>query len=275
MSRGIPPLRPYAFLSRTMTYLPQNFHFYNIQLRHHETWSRTISGHYFKLKNKRPTWCHLLFYFTSYVLNMFRTLICPSSGACDCAVELPHRSLCSRLDVCWWFGATQTQPHQIANTTNREQNDRCGNSTAQSQAPDDGHITYLLTYLLHGAESFLSRWLLAASQEIPRISRNPKVHHRTHKRTPPVPILSQPNQVHMPTSHLLEIHPNIIHPSTFRSPQWSLSLRFLCSLHTEIIGVMDNTCLTATIKNVCFHKQNQPICLFVLPYFRFRFCTGG
>ena len=26
--------------------------------------------------------------------------------------------------------------------------------------------------------------------------------------------------------HLLEIHPNIIHPSTPRSPQWSLSLRF-------------------------------------------------
>jgi len=37
----------------------------------------------------------LLFYFTSYVLNMFRTLIYPSSGACDCAVELPHRSFCS------------------------------------------------------------------------------------------------------------------------------------------------------------------------------------
>jgi len=30
----------------------------------------------------------------------------------------------------------------------------------------------------------------------------------------------------MPTSHLLEIHPNIIHPSTPRSPQWYLSLRF-------------------------------------------------
>jgi hypothetical protein len=25
-------------------------------------------------------------------------------------------------------------------TTNREQNNRCGNSTAQSQAPDDGYI---------------------------------------------------------------------------------------------------------------------------------------
>ena len=47
------------------------------------------------LKNKRPTWCHLLFYFTSYVFNMFRTLIYPSSGACDCAVQLPHRSFCS------------------------------------------------------------------------------------------------------------------------------------------------------------------------------------
>ena len=26
------------------------------------------------LKNERPTWCHLPFYFTSYVLNIFRTL---------------------------------------------------------------------------------------------------------------------------------------------------------------------------------------------------------
>ena len=58
----------------------------------------------------------------------------------------------------------------------------------------------------------------AASQEIPRISRNPKVHYRTHKRPSPVSILGQPNPVHIPTSYLLEIHPNIIHPSTPRSP---------------------------------------------------------
>ena len=37
-----------------------------------------------------PTWCHLLFYFTSYVLNMFRTLIYPSSGACDTTPTQPH-----------------------------------------------------------------------------------------------------------------------------------------------------------------------------------------
>ena len=65
----------------------------------------------------------------------------------------------------------------------------------------------------------------AASQEIPRISRNPKIYYRTHKRPPPISIPGQPNPVHIPTSHLLEIHPNIIHPSTPRPPQWSLSLR--------------------------------------------------
>ena len=29
-----------------------------------------------------------------------------------------------------------------------------------------------------------------------------------------VPISGQPNPVHIPTSHILEIHPNSIHPST-------------------------------------------------------------
>ena len=56
------------------------------------------------LTNERPTWCHLLFYFTSYVLNMFRTLIYPSSGACDYVGELPHQSSCSQFVVCRSFG---------------------------------------------------------------------------------------------------------------------------------------------------------------------------
>ena len=73
--------------------------------------------------------------------------------------------------------------------------------------------------------SWEANWF-AGSQEIPRISRNPKVHYRTHKRPPTVSILGQPNPIHIPTSHLLQIHPNIIHPSTPRSPQWSPSLRF-------------------------------------------------
>ena len=73
--------------------------------------------------------------------------------------------------------------------------------------------------------SWKTNWF-AASQETPRISWNPKVHYRSHKCPPPVSILAQPNPVHIPTSHFLEIQPNIIRPSTPRPPQWSPSLRF-------------------------------------------------
>ena len=73
--------------------------------------------------------------------------------------------------------------------------------------------------------SLEANWF-AAGQEIPRNSRNPKVHYHTHKRPPPVSILGQPNPVHIPTSHLLEIHSNIIHQSTPRFPQWSPFFRF-------------------------------------------------
>jgi len=62
------------------------------------------------LKNKRLTSCHLLFYFTSYVLNMFRILIHPSSGACDCIVELTH----------WSFFFSVKRMHQISKSQRTE-----------------------------------------------------------------------------------------------------------------------------------------------------------
>ena len=156
------------------------------------------------LINERTTWCHLLFYFNYYALNMFRTLIYSSSGACDCVDELPHPSSCSQfvvcwsfccgwylvvfvlqayvsdinisifrsLRLCWWittsvvlflvrcvlelllplvFGGvrfagcktntTKYQPQQkLQHTTNWEQDDWCGNSSTQSQAPEDEYI---------------------------------------------------------------------------------------------------------------------------------------
>jgi len=76
------------------------------------------------------------------VLNKFRTVIYPSSGACDYSVELPYWSYCSWFDVCWrsgvvgleWYqrcrlkhlcfntDTTSTQPHRNSNTHRTENN---------------------------------------------------------------------------------------------------------------------------------------------------------
>jgi hypothetical protein len=49
-----------------------------------------------------------------------------------------------------------------------------------------------------------------ATQEIPRILWNPKVHNRLHKSSPPVHILSHIDPVHASPSNLSQVHFNII-----------------------------------------------------------------
>ena len=81
--------------------------------------------------------------------------------------------------------------------------------------------SWALTYSMEQSPSWEANQF-AANQEIPRILWNPKVHYHIHKCPPTVPILSQFDPVHTPTSYFLKIHLNII-PS---SPKWPLSLRF-------------------------------------------------
>jgi hypothetical protein len=65
----------------------------------------------------------------------------------------------------------------------------------------------------------------AATQELPSILHNGKVHYSIHKSPPPAPILNQTNPVHIPLACLLKFHINIIHPITSPSSEWCLSFR--------------------------------------------------
>ena len=88
-----------------------------------------------------------------------------------------------------------------------------------------GLRTYLPTYSIQHSSSWEAN-RFSAKQEIHRILWNPKVHYRSHKCPPPVPILSQADPVHNLISHFLKIHLNIIFPSMPGSSKWFLSLRF-------------------------------------------------
>jgi hypothetical protein len=56
--------------------------------------------------------------------------------------------------------------------------------------------------------------VFSATQEIPHILWNLKVHYRIYKSPPPVPVLSQINPIHTLQNHALKIHFNIVFPTT-------------------------------------------------------------
>ena len=63
----------------------------------------------------------------------------------------------------------------------------------------------LLTYSMQHSPSWEAN-RFSASQEIPRILCNPKVHYRIQTYPSPVLILNQLDPVHSPTYHFLKIH---------------------------------------------------------------------
>ena len=122
-------------------------------------------------------------------------------------------------------------------------------SHLRKRGPRIPKLTHLLTYSTEPNQ-------FSATQEIPHILWNPKVHFHIYKSLPPVPILSQLYPVHNPKPHFLKIHLNIILQPGTGSPKWSLSLRFpqqnpvyalLLPIHT--------TCPTHPILLDC-HPQN-------------------
>jgi len=99
----------------------------------------------------------------------------------------------------------------------------------------------------------------SASQEIPRILRNPGVHYRIHRNQPPILILGQMNSVHPLPLRFFKIHFNIILPYTPKSSKSSPSLK-PSQPYPVCISPLPHTCYTPMMSSIFIHHPNNVWC---------------
>ena len=143
------------------------------------------------------------------------------------------------------------------------------------------HKSHLYTTLAKDTSYLLTPWRrvllekltgFAANQEIPRILWNPKVHYRTHKCHPPVPILSKLHLVPqpLPTSWrsilILSYHLRLgllngLFPSGFPSKNLvhtSPFIRATCPAHVILLDF-----ITRTILGEEYRELSSSLCNFL------------
>jgi len=135
---------------------------------------------------------------------------------------------------------------------------------------------------------------ISASQEIPHLLFNPKVHYCVHNSPTLVTVVSQTNPAHTFPPYFLKIQSNIIFLSTSIYTDWSLHLRLseqnlacisyvshACYIHNpshspcvhhplniclkQLRGRNGNNCMYS-IMNIVYHKQEQVTVFWGYPW---------
>ena len=137
------------------------------------------------------------------------------------ALKITGNMFCTTLHFCLW-------PKEVVVPIVQGVNGEFSNTT--------GVLCHAVGTKHHRAVSCFRANISSASLEIPSIFRNPKVHHRIHKRPPPDPVLREINPFRVPPtpppSYFLKICQNII--LSFTSMFSKCSLSFMLPHHNPV-----------------------------------------